>query len=566
MLNKHFTLSFSYGAWYYLILFASFFFIFLFLSLSLLTPERNIYYKIWASVTDSLFFLLLCELPRRKWKAIIVLLPLLLSILIFVNILYYRNFADLIPPSLYLRNNALDPLVLTAAKTSLRGTDLFIIIPALTPLIFLIIFWKKGVKDFQNRLSTILITLLIFLFFLITPNIITYCKNIHKDTSYNIEDHFEHFFPDSSLSWRYYYDSNNFTVYIIKCISEFFRPKFQLTPNDKENIRKHLSKYAEQEDSNKIIESIEPKVNLIMIVVESLPYQIFDLQESKKVAPVLNSLIEDSTTILVKCDVLTGLGRSSDAHFIYNTGLLPLRDQPLTARYASKNYPSLSKALGIHSLEIIGENKTLWAHQATSISYGFKSLISGIANNTTNQDSLIFTRAAVEIGNIKTPFFLFLTTLSMHNPYNKPMVSHNPELDRHIKSQDSRDREYLQRLNHFDKSLSLFLQKLKQKNLYDNSLIVILGDHEIGAWEVSPYLQDNYIPFIIINGPKLPTLKDGLTQLDVFPTILDLFKIKYQYMDINYRGLGRSIFDLGFPDKEVKEEDYNISQLIICRE
>ena len=152
------------------------------------------------------------------------------------------------------------------------------------------------------------------------------------------------------------------------------------------------------------------KRNLIIIVIESLESRA--LHFSSDLHPALTGLINRPGTIYIdRCRVLTDYGRSSDAHFMVNTGLLPLRREALVNRYATKDYPSLAKILGGQSIEIIGEDKSLWSHGLTSRSYGFDRLIDNLAPAAMNQDSIIFEASARALKSIRQPFFMFITTL-----------------------------------------------------------------------------------------------------------------------------------------------------------
>ena len=208
----------------------------------------------------------------------------------------------------------------------------------------------------------------------------------------------------------------------------------------------------------------------------------------------------------------------------------------------------------------------MWSHKATSKSFGYDRLISNVAPIGLDQDSLIFNRAIEEIKNTESPFLATITTLTMHGPYEKQRSSGMPPSE-DLNITDNRDREYLARLSFFDGQLKIFLDKLKEINKFDNSLIIILGDHDIGQWQVSEKLCDDYIPAIILNSHMKYRQTREVYQTDIFPTILDLMQAKYSYWGVNYRGLGRSIFSSPSADYDgPKEKDYEVSEMIIKAE
>jgi phosphoglycerol transferase MdoB-like AlkP superfamily enzyme len=114
---------------------------------------------------------------------------------------------------------------------------------------------------------------------------------------------------------------------------------------------------------------------------------------------------------------------------------------------------------------------------------------------------------------------------------------------------------YLEDINYTDRMLGAFFTKLKAEGLYDDSLIIVYGDHtpvlpafSAGTIKYNPdTVQVKEVPLLI----KLPnetigkTYVDKGTHLDIMPTILDLSGIKTS--DLMF---GQSLFAQG--DKALK--------------
>ena len=363
--------------------------------------------------------------------------------------------------------------------------------------------------------------------------------------------------------WKFYYEKFNFTGYIIKCMT--YGPTFNSTISDKDklwikNTLENKNKFENEIISDQKSDDTRKLENLIFIVVESLPARLIESEDAPLILPYLTNLIENDKSVYVPCLDITGPGHSSDGQFIYNTGLLPLRNEVLVLKYALKDYPSLAKALNIYSLEIIGESKSIWNHKETSQSYGFNQLIDNIATGSRAvQDSLIFEEGKRQLEKLSSPFFMLLTTLSMHSPYDWAETPHFlSSLD--LKTQDVREIEYLNRAHDFDRQLGRFIENLKRLDKYSNTLIVIAGDHVIHGDDIN-WLKDDRVPFILVNSPLKEPKGNAFTQADVFPTIMQIFKLNYRYKGWEYRGVGESIF---FENKEkLSERDYKVSELII---
>lgn len=550
---------------FYSIIFCSVLFILAYL---LFSTRQNNYvssYQVLGVMADSLLITVLCMLLRGKWKYIAVIFPVFLSFLVWSIIIYFRNFSDFIPGPMFFNSQLSDSLVLRNALSSIRISDFFLLLAFFFPLFYVLKIPVTGFVQSNIRLSMLckvgIVTLIIWIF----PYGYFFIKNSIRfediDTEYNLQI----IFSDNKVSWKANYDKHHFTGYIINSLAKLNKSSYPLTSADITFIKSHIKIADSRHVPSTTTESLTGNANVIIIIVESLPWKIFELPILKDVAPTLYTLKNDSTVILKEMKCLAMTGRSSDAQFIYNTGLLPLRDSPLVTFYATNKYPSIAKALNISSTEIIGENKGLWSHGATSQSYGYRKLISSVAESPINQDSLIFQRAWEEIENEDTPFLLTVSTLSMHNPYTFSAVTPNPTIS-NMELEDERDREYFQRLNHFDRSLYHFLQLLKQKHIFEKSIILIMGDHEIASWNVSAYLHDENVPLIILNSPTTDVRNSNITQLDVFPSILDLKGVEYKFLGVEYRGLGKSIFKGSDQDTlphEITEDDFKVSEMLI---
>ena len=138
-----------------------------------------------------------------------------------------------------------------------------------------------------------------------------------------------------------------------------------------------------------------------------------------------------------------------------------------------------------------------------------------------------------------------------------------------------------------DKAIGKFVEYLKALPQYDETLIVITGDHE----GLTTYREElcnapggkgvvsdkTFTPFIIVNSPVGMRYDKVMGQIDMYPTLLNLLQLD----DYCWSGLGQSILDprkKGFavsPKMEVEGEDatpeeisfaqkaYDISDLMI---
>ncbi|MDG2865951.1 LTA synthase family protein, partial [Vibrio parahaemolyticus] len=157
----------------------------------------------------------------------------------------------------------------------------------------------------------------------------------------------------------------------------------------------------------------------------------------------------------------------------------------------------------------------------------------------------------------ENPFFAFLVTLTSHNPYKMPEEYQKINIMEEHKNTLTAD--YIQAIHYTDEAIGEFIQSLKDNGLYEDSVIVIYGDHfAINAGletedEILNYLLGKPYDYdIMMNIPlivHIPNEDLGETvtivgsQLDFYPTIANIMGFK------NTKGIVFGM-DLNNPSRE----------------
>ena len=102
-----------------------------------------------------------------------------------------------------------------------------------------------------------------------------------------------------------------------------------------------------------------------------------------------------------------------------------------------------------------------------------------------------------------------------------------------------RDRNYLEVCAAFDKALGTFVARMRQTQKWENTIVVIVSDHEARRMCLSPSMSDDRLIFTILNS-GLPgfTNDDTVGQIDVFPTIVDAMGL---WDSVTWHGFGKSL-------------------------
>jgi len=141
-----------------------------------------------------------------------------------------------------------------------------------------------------------------------------------------------------------------------------------------------------------------------------------------------------------------------------------------------------------------------------------------------------------------TPFFFFQFFESPHANYSAPVESvlrtdyledfnyATVDLERDIELIRNR---YINAVHHLDQQLGLLFETLNRLGLYENTLIVITGDHgeefmEAGHWgHNSSFSQEQIrVPLVILAPGLAPVVVDRMTShLDIAPTVMHMLGV-----------------------------------------
>ena len=136
----------------------------------------------------------------------------------------------------------------------------------------------------------------------------------------------------------------------------------------------------------------------------------------------------------------------------------------------------------------------------------------------------------------KQPFFLFLDYNFVHTNLVKNIIKKYSDFSiEYFKNKEKNYSNYLVLVSEAGDYLKLMMDKLKELNLYGNSVVIIFADHgcsvgdRIGEKVYGVYLYDYTIrTFMYIIGKYLPKgveRKNVVRTADIMPTILDITKI-----------------------------------------
>lgn len=291
--------------------------------------------------------------------------------------------------------------------------------------------------------------------------------------------------------------------------------------------------------------------NIIAISLESLQsFVINEEMDGHVITPFLNELTKDPDTFyFTDFYHQTGLGKTSDSEFILENSLFPRNGSAVFFTHSGNTYQSMASKLGdagYFTNVMHANNRSFWNRD---IMYGalgidkFYDLESyevgeGQAVNWGMKDIPFFDQSVELMKDMPQPFYSRLITLTNHHPFD---LDEEDKLIPAYTSNSNTLNKYFQSVRYMDEAIKVLFEDLKASGLYDNSIIIMYGDHygisenhnkAMGMYldkEITPY--DNAklqrVPlFIHIPGyGQGETIDEVAGQIDLRPTILHLMGI-----------------------------------------
>lgn len=292
--------------------------------------------------------------------------------------------------------------------------------------------------------------------------------------------------------------------------------------------------------------------NLIVVQLES--FQTFPIHlkvAEQTITPVLNELAGNGIYFPHLFQQI-GQGNTSDAEFISNTSIYPTGKVAMSKGYGDRVLSSLPRLLqeeGYVSATFHVNEVKFWDRIKLYPALGFDHYYdkSFYENDHFNDfgpsDEQLYKVGMAKIRDIakqNKPFYTQFVTVSSHHPFNVPDDRKRITLPHSF--DDTQLGNYLSSVNYTDYALGTFIDQLKEEGLWENTVMVIYGDHyglqpqdNDPAWVQSqlgiPYdsrVSRFNVPLII----HLPGEKEGKVvdqvggQLDILPTVTNLLGIK----------------------------------------
>ncbi|MGD7043967.1 LTA synthase family protein [Jeotgalibacillus proteolyticus] len=350
---------------------------------------------------------------------------------------------------------------------------------------------------------------------------------------------------------------------LVKNIGTYNYHLYDIYLQSKQSAQRALADSSELVDVNNYVETkqtnsadqfqgIAEGKNLIVVKLESTQnFVINNEMNGETITPFLNSLTEDQDTIYMDNFYhQTEQGKTSDSEFLLDNSLYPLGRGAVFFTHSGNEFQTLTDSLnneGYFTSAMHANNKSFWNRDIVYENFGYDRYYSlpdytvgeGEAVNWGMKDIPFFQQSVDHMKEMDQPFYSKMITLTNHHPF------YLDEEDKFIDEYDSNSgtlNRYFQTVRYTDEAIKEFFTSLKESGLYEDSVIVMYGDHygisenhntAMGQYldkEITPFesTQLQRVPmFIHVPGSGIGTTDHSLAgQIDLKPTIQNLMGIE----------------------------------------
>ena len=305
--------------------------------------------------------------------------------------------------------------------------------------------------------------------------------------------------------------------------------------------------------------------NVIILQLESI--QNFVIGRSingKEITPNLNEFLRENIEITNMMS--QSYSTTADSEYSVMTSMYPLENGQVFSMYntnINNDIYSLYKDNGYNTYYMHGNTKEFWNRfnvyerlkiDEKSYIHDFEDVSETI--NDYLSDELLYKQAAEKLSLYETPNITSIVAASSHTPYDlRGIIDKGSKVNIDIgEYADTQFGYYLEAVNYADYAFGIFINELKEKGLYDDTVMIVFGDHyglSIDNEEMKSFIKEvnsnynditrkiNYVN--VVCGMKIPGIKSmkidvPVSKIDIKPTLLQVSGIEDNF------SLGNTIF------------------------
>lgn len=500
---------------------------------------------------------------RRKKPAYITMMVIyfIMTALLFSNAVYYREFTDFITINTMLGAGKVASGLGESAIKLFRPYDILYWID------FILLVFALATKRIKMDETPVRARMA---FAFTTLSVMIFSGNLFLAESDRPELLTRTFSRDYLVK---YLGINAFTAYDGVQTYKTTQVRAQASATDMDEVAEYVKDhYAKPNDQ---YFGLAKGRNVIYIHLESTQQFLIDYKlkdengVDHEVMPFINSLYHSNSTFSFSNFFhQVKAGKTSDSETLFENSLFGLNQGALFTQLGGKNTfeaaPNILKQTqGYTSAVFHGNSGTFWNRNETYKHLGYDYFFDASYYNVTEDNSFqyglndkpFFQQSVKYLEHLQQPFYTKFIAVSNHYPYSQ--LSGDETGFPLAQTKDETINSYFSTANYMDTAVHEFFDYLKQSGLYDNSIIILYGDHygisnarnkelaqllgkDRDTWSNFDNAQVQRVPYMI----HIPGMTQGKIidtyggQVDALPTLLHLLGVDTQ----NYIQLGQDLF------------------------
>ncbi len=294
--------------------------------------------------------------------------------------------------------------------------------------------------------------------------------------------------------------------------------------------------------------------NVIVLQLESFQnYVINKTLNGKEITPNLNEFLRENITFTNMN--MQSYSTTADSEHSTITSLYPMENGMSFAKYYTNTYDTIFdnfNSAGYDTSFMHGNYAYFWNRGNVYSRLGLdhlelKEQFADVSENVSEylSDELLYRQAVQKLSIYEKPFFTYIVAASSHTPFTLEGLQDRSKIDIDVgKYKYSFFGNYLEAVNYADYAFGVFIDELKQAGLYDDTAILVFGDHnglsmydeqmldflsqtDLNLTDVD--IKLNYTN--VVCGMKIPGIENlvidkPVTKLDIKPTFSYLCNIQ----------------------------------------
>ena len=476
----------------------------------------------------------------RKSYWIILIIDFLLTLWLFSNILYYREFSNFLSFSIIKTSGSTSDNLgksiagITLASDFLAFLDIAVIIALLATKVI-----KMDVRPLKLKVSLLIEFLALSLMGL---NLLM----AQKDRSGLLTRTFDNNYIVKYLG------INEYAIYDGYKTAQTSAQMAKANVSDLKSVRNYLN--ANKVKPNPEYTGVAKGKNVLVIHLESFQQFLIGYKwKGKEVTPNLNKIYHQKNTISFDNFFnQVGQGKTSDAEMMLENSLYGLQSGSAMSTYGTSNTFESAPAIlhqqaGYTTAVMHGGAGSFWNRNNAYKSFGYQYFmpLSFYENKPSYyigyglKDKIFFDQSIKYIERLPQPFYLKMITVTNHYPYD--IDKKNQSIAKTNTGDETVD-GYVQTAHYLDQAIGELMSWMKKTGLDKKTLIVFYGDHygiSGNHHKASAQLlkKKSFNDFDNLQFQRVPLmfhmkgLKGGINhtyggEIDVLPTLLNLLGIK----------------------------------------